>query len=127
MTESTRLWITVLVATSFLAGLAAGILFGLGIRPPAAERGPFGDYEQRFAEHFDLSPERRRGLEYVMDAYHQQLERIKSRGIETKEPDLVQAGLQFREQLRDTVLPASQREEFDRLAALGNFSLTPNL
>lgn len=116
MSGPVRLWIAVLVATSFLAGLAAGLLGGLRLAPAPPDRGPFADYETLLVEQFDLSPERQRGLRYLMDEYHRRLERLKTRNIDVLEPELVRLGLTFRGRVRDTVLPPSRRTEFDLLA-----------
>jgi hypothetical protein len=112
-----RAWLVILAVTCFLAGLAGGILIGLELQPPPAERGPFADYEELLVERFDLSPRRAELLHKVMNEYHKRIENLKARYVDDLEPDLVRLGLTFRGHVRDDVLPASRRDEFDRLAA----------
>jgi len=111
-----RLWILLLVATSFLAGGAGGVLVGLEIRPPAPAPGAFADYERLMVERFDLSEQRARGLRAVLDQYQRQIDRLKARNAAALEPELSKLGLTFRTVVRDTVLPADRREEFSRMA-----------
>ena len=120
MSSGLRLWILLLVATSFLAGLAGGVLVGLEFQPPPAERGPFADYEELLVERFELSPRRAQLLHRVLGEYHKRIESLKGRNVEAIEPDLMRLGLTFRGHVRDDVLPVSQRAEFERLAG-GSF------
>lgn len=115
MSESLRLWLVVLVATAFLAGLAGGVWLGLRVRIEPPEPGPFADYEALLVETFDLSPERARGLRGVLDQYQRQIESIKNRNAAALEPELARLGLTFRAVVRDTVLPADRRDEFERM------------
>jgi hypothetical protein len=117
MTGNLRVWIALLVVTSFLAGLAGGTLLGLRIGPEPAERGPFADYEGLLQQRFELSPERSRGLHAVLDQYQRQIENLKNRNAAALEPELARLGLTFRTVVRDTVLPPDRREEFQRLSA----------
>lgn len=125
MSGSLRLWILLLTATSFLAGLAGGVVVGLGVRVPPPERGPFADYEALLVRTFDLSPERARGLHVVLDQYQRQIDNLKNRNARGLEPELARLGLTFRAVVRDTVLPADKRAEFERLSA-GLFDPSPN-
>jgi len=121
--DGLRLWIGVLVLTSFLAGGAGGVLVGLEISPPAAVPGAFSDFEKMMVAEFDLSDERARGLRVVLDQYQRRIERIQARNASALEPELAKLGLTFRGVVRDTVLPASQRDKFSRMSA-GIFSTT---
>lgn len=114
-----RGWIALLAATSFLAGLAGGVILGFELRPEGRASGPFADYEELLVRRFRLSPERSRGLHVVLDQYQRQIESLKDRNAAALEPELVRLGLNFRAVVRDTVLPAAAREEFDRLCADG--------
>lgn len=116
MKDDLRLWILLLVVTSFLAGGAGGVLLGLSMRPPAETPGAFADYEALLVERFDLSEERARGLRVVLDQYQRRVERLKARNDAELEPELAKLGLTFRSVVRDTVLPPDRREEFSRLS-----------
>ena len=111
-----RFWIATLALTTFLAGLAGGVLIGLEIQPPPPDRGPFADYEALLVDEFDLEPRRAELLHEVMNEYHRRIENVKARNVAALEPDLVRLGLTFRGIVRDDVLPASKRDEFERLA-----------
>jgi hypothetical protein len=117
MSGSLRLWLVLLVSTTFLAGLAGGVLVGLRVRVEPAKRGPFADYETLLVQEFDLSSERARGLRGVLDQYQRQIESLKNRNAASLEPELARLGLTFRSVVRDTVLPADRRDDFDRLSA----------
>lgn len=116
--NSPRFWILLLAVVSFLGGIAAGILLGDAVRP-ARETVPFAAYQERLSEEFELGPERRRALRMVMAHYHRALEDAKARRAVAMEDDLVRLGLQYRDLIRDHVLPQARREEFDRLAVPG--------
>jgi uncharacterized membrane protein len=116
MKSDLRPWIVVLVLTSFLAGGAAGLLVGLQLTPPAPVPGAFADFENMMVERFDLSDERARGLRAVLDQYQRRIERIQARNASALEPELAKLGLTFRGVVRDTVLPASRRDEFTRMS-----------
>ena len=71
-----RAWITLLAGPSFLAGLAAGLLFSaLRTVEPTAE-GDFGGYRSRLVEQFELGPERADLLGVVLVNYEQDLARV---------------------------------------------------
>lgn len=120
MSGGLKIWILVLVLTTFLAGLAGGVLLGFKIGPESVERGPFADYEEHLRRRFDLSPERMRGLHAVLDQYQRQIENLKNRNAAVLEPELARLGLTYRTLVRDTVLPPSRRAEFEALSA-GSF------
>ena len=112
-----RLWIGILVLTSFLAGGAGGVLMGLELSPPAPVPGAFSDFEQMMVEEVELSDERARGLRVVLDQYQRRIEQIQARNAAALEPELAKLGLTFRGVVRDTVLPADRREQFSRMSA----------
>jgi len=116
---SLRAWILGLAGTSFLAGVAAGLLLGANLQPPPAERGAYSDYEALLVRDFELSPLRHRALRGILDRYHREVENVKSRNLEESEGELADLGLTYRRWIRDKVLSPDQRMEFDRLAAGG--------
>lgn len=120
---SVRLWIVVLVGTSFLAGLACGPLLArrAAPEPRSARAAPFIDYERALVERFELSPERREALRALLASYERELERIKDSHMadymSAMEPELSAKGAEYSSYVRDRVLPAERRAEFDLLAA----------
>ena len=112
-----RLWILGLTATAFLAGAAAGMLFGLRIQRPPQERRAFADYEELLVRDFELDGVRRQFLRAVLDQYERDVENVKSRFLEQSEHELAGFGLTCRTKIRDTVLFPHQRDDFDRLVA----------
>ena len=116
MKSDQRLWILILVLTSFLAGGAGGVLLGLELSPPTPVPGAFSDFEQLMVERFELSGERANGLRVVLDQYQRRIDRLKARNDIALEPELAKLGLTFRGVVRDTVLPAGQRDKFSRMS-----------
>jgi hypothetical protein len=120
---SLRLWVSILALTAFLAGLACGPLVTAWLFPPAraAASGPFADYERLLVQKFSLAPERREPLHVILDQYRRDIEGIKDQHMAdymtSMEPALREKGLQCREEIRDKVLPESERPEFDRLVS----------
>ena len=110
--NSERLWILILAATAFCAGLAGGVLITFG-RHPAQEPGPFHAYEQRLIETFELDPERTRNLRYILESYHDEIETLKEKSVAALEPELVKQGLRHRELIRTWVVPEHRRQEYD--------------
>lgn len=126
-----RSWVASLALISFLAGGLAGVL--LERQLSAAEpgpSGPFEDYRQLFSERFDLSPERERLFEQVVQHYQRELEEVRQRALEdsmgTLEPELVRLGLRYRDLIRNHVLPRTDRPEFDRLAQASPWATDPS-
>jgi hypothetical protein len=121
-----RLWAVLLALVAFLAGVATGPWVSAWFIPPAqaAATGPFEEYERALCDTFQLSPERRVPLRAILDEYGRDLERIKDRHMadymSAMEPDLSKLGRAYREEIRDKVLPESQRPEFNRLALAPN-------
>ncbi|MDZ4773646.1 MAG: hypothetical protein SGI72_10985 [Planctomycetota bacterium] len=123
-----RLWVVILALVAFLAGVATGPWVSAWAMPPAqaATRNSFDAYERALVETFQLAPERRAPLRAILDEYERDLGRIKDRHMadymSSMEPDLSKLGRAYREEIRDKVLPAEQRAEFNRLA----LAPTPN-
>jgi len=119
--NSLRLWIAILAATAFGVGLASGVLLAGRMRPATAENGPFEHFQRRFAQTFELSPERDRLLGELLANYKREIESLQqehlARSMSDLEGDLSELGLTYRERIRNSVLPAERRPEYDRLAA----------
>ena len=85
-----RTWITVLAGTSFLAGLASGLLFAAAQAEGPIARGEFAGYQSRLVEQFGLSAERSDLLGVVLTSYEQDLVRVQdrqnARSMATMEP-----------------------------------------
>ena len=115
-----RAWITLLAGTSFLAGIAAGLLLSaLRAEEPAAS-GDFGGYRQRLVEQFELDPERAELLGVVLVNYEEDLARVRdqqtARSMENMEPELLELGSRYWSLIRERVIPPASRSEFDRFA-----------
>ena len=86
-----------------------------------AETDALGDYKRAFIERFDLDVERQRLLAGLLDHYNRDIQEIKDRyaaeNHREMEADLRRAGLEYRELLRNRLLPEKQRSKFDRLMA----------
>ena len=123
-----RAWITLLAGTSFLAGLAAGILISAVQAEEKASEGDFSGYHRRLAQQFELSPERSELLGVVLVNYEQDLARVRdqqtARSMETMEPELRQLGSRYWTLIRDHVIPPNSRSEFDRFAEQNLVMLT---
>ncbi len=119
-----RGWITVMAIACLAAGAGAGVLVGRSLAPPArAERaGAFPDYERLMVRTFELSPERRDALGAILSSYEKELAGIKDRHMadymSSIEPELRERGAFYRALVRDQVLPAERRAEFDRLSSV---------
>ncbi len=118
--NSVRLWVVLLAATSFLAGLSAGMALSRPV--PAAERSdePFRDYRIAFTREFGLDAERARLFGELLRNYQRDLDALRDRVLATSrnplEPELAELGLRYRQLIRDHVLPPARRGEFDALA-----------
>ncbi len=110
--RSERLWVLILAATAFCAGIAGGVLLSLHWR---AEREPgrFQNYEQRMVETFGLDEEHARYLRYILESYDDEIEALKERSVAALDPELVKQGLRHRELIRTWVVPEHRRQEFD--------------
>lgn len=113
-----RIWIVLVAAASFLAGAAAGVLFSQDKTPEPSTC--WGVYDERFAETFELSKERRDLLRILLDQYASELAN-KHRAYEARlhaqlMPELTELADRFDSYIRDRVLPPSQRAKYDRLS-----------
>lgn len=120
--NSLRLWIGLLALVAGLCGFAAGRLTAPA--QPAQSTGSFAGYSERMQATFDLSPERVRNLRLLLERYERDLEDLKIRNLDDLRPELVLLGDTYRDWIRDKVLPANRRMDFDRLVADGTASLT---
>ena len=114
--SSTRLWIVLLAATCFLAGLAGGILTGIRIAPRTVEPRAFADYADLLIETYDVPPERERYLWAFLQQYHRDLEELKARNVAQAEPEVIRLGEICRQRIRDYILSEEDRVAFDREA-----------
>lgn len=110
--RSERFWVLLLALTAFCAGIAAGVLLSIG-RVPVREARPFGFYETRMVEAFDLDEERVKNLRYILQDYQEQIEALKERNIASLDPELVKIGREHRELIRTWVVPEHHHQEFD--------------
>jgi hypothetical protein len=114
--SSTRLWVLVLAAVSFLAGTASGVLFerSQGVR----EERPFQTYRDRIVERYDLSPRRALALDLLLADFQQKLEAIEAEHRPAyqaaMEADLTDLGIRYEVLLRDKVLHPDAREAYAR-------------
>ena len=112
---SERLWVLVLAATTFLAGAAGGVLFGVGLHEDEPA-GPLAAYRVRMAETFSLDEVGVDRLEEILAVYDQEIEALKARQLRALEPELIVAGETARERIRRYVIPADRLDDFDRWA-----------
>jgi hypothetical protein len=113
--NSVRLWILLLALTSFLAGLAGGLLAGRHFAPADQHRGHFADYAALLIETYDLPDDRARRLRAILDLYYLDLEELKSTHIAQGEPELIRLGETCRQRVRDYVMTDDDRRDaFDR-------------
>jgi len=119
--SSVRLWVLVLTVVAFLGGLGTGFLVAERARRAEAQASVFGDFERAFSEQFDLDPVRQRLLADLLDHYNRETRAIRDRyaaeNHREMETDLRRAGIEYRQLVRDRLLPEHQRPEFDRLMA----------
>ena len=118
--HSERLWIAVLAATFFLAGGAGGILFALRLDATESS-GPFAAYHARLVRAYDLDEVGAKHLERVLAEYDREIEALRSRHIQSLEPELVQAGRTCRRRIR-YIIPPDRLPEFDRLTGVSTVS-----
>ena len=115
-----RAWITLLAGTSFLAGLAAGLLVAAVQADESGLEGDFAGYRQRVVRQLELNPERSELLAAVLVNYEQDLARVRdqqtARSMETMEPELRELGGRYWKLIRERVIPLDSRSEFDRFA-----------
>ena len=115
-----RAWITLMAGTSFLAGLAAGLLVSAVQAEESGLEGDFAGYRQRLVRQFELNPGRSELLAAVLVNYEQDLARVRdqqtARSMETMEPELRELGGRYWKLIRERVIPSNSRSEFDRFA-----------
>ena len=117
-----------MAGTSFLAGLAAGLLMAaLRAEEPGAE-GDFSGYRTRLVQQFELDTERAELLGVVLVNYEQDLARVRdqqtAKSMETMEPELLELGSRYWSLIRERVIPPTSRSEFDRFAEQNLVMLT---
>lgn len=117
--NSLRGWIVLLAATSFLAGIAAGVIFGLEVAPAPPDRGPLDEYQARLVRTFHLDRGQQKTLALRIDQYRREIEAVQSKYMPGMEAELVKAGLGCRDYIRDRVLPPAERRRFDALVQTG--------
>ena len=108
--SSERFWALVLAFTTFCVGLAAGVLFSSS---RDQEERPFGAYEQRMIDAFDLDEERVRNLRWILRDYQEKIDVLKETNIAALDAELVKIGREHRELIRSRVVPEHHRQQFD--------------
>ena len=112
-----RLWIILLAAVSFLAGIPAGVLLADGLRPAPDPEGSFADYALLLEREFDLTEERSLVLRAVLTDYEQSLDAVRSRQLHAFEDEIVRLGRLCRDRIRNQLLPPGDaRDRFDQLS-----------
>jgi len=111
--NSERFWVLIFAATTFCAGLAAGVLLTPQFRSAHAER-PFGAYETQMVAAFDLGEEQVKNLRWILQQYQEKLEALKERNLAVLDSDLVKIGQECRDKIADHVIPAYHRQQFDQ-------------
>jgi len=113
--SSERFWVLVLALTSFCAGLAGGVLVSSWREAERGQR-PFGNYEARMIETFDLDEERVRNLRYILQEYQDEIDALKVKNLASLDDQLVKIGRDHRELIRTWVVPERHRQEYDHWA-----------
>jgi len=108
--NSERFWALLLAFTTFCVGLAAGVLFSARSHE---EEGPFGAYEQRMVDAFDLDEERVRNLRWILRDYQEKIDALKETNIAALDGELVKIGREHRELIRSKVVPEHHLQQFD--------------
>ena len=115
-----RLWIILLAVVSFVAGTATGHIVSERTHQPRFEP-ELAAFERHFVETFELSDARAEHLRTVLSHYEREVARVKDEHLASYhsaiEPQLRELGNEYNRYLRDKVLPADQRTEFDRQCA----------
>ncbi len=109
--KSVRMWVGVLALTSFLAGVAGGMLFTLK-RYPRHAPGPFAAYRTRLVEEYELSSFDDDRLGQILAAYTEEIERLKARQLQAFDAELVRAGRECSVRIADYVIPEDRKDEF---------------
>lgn len=119
-----RLWIVLLAASAFGAGLGVG-WFASSQAQVQAERarasGPFEGFRREFVAVFGLSPERERLLRELLSHYEREIDDLERAQLESSRGELTgkleNLAVTYGGRIRNSVLPPDQRAEYDRLAA----------
>ena len=112
-----KAWIALLALTSFLGGLAGGVLLGLRLAPRPEGRRAFADYEELLAQEFELPPDRRHALRIILDYYERELDALGARHqTPGMQAELDALGARCSDWIRNKVLPEERRAQFDQLA-----------
>jgi len=113
--NSERFWVSILVAVTFLTGLASGVLVGPRVMPPV-DPGPFASYQTRLAEEFDLSSEQRARLRWLMGDYAQRLKAVEARFLNETAAERARIGRACRDTIREHILEGEDRDRFQAMA-----------
>lgn len=117
--KSLRVWILILAAVCYVAGLASGFWASRQVEGARQPSGPFADYGRLLTEQFDLSEREARDLRDILAHYQKDIDRIKDARMtdymSAIEPDLREWGLRYRGYIRDHLIPHERRGEFDLL------------
>ncbi len=118
-----RLWIVLLALTAFGGGLGIGWFAANRDHEREARArnsGPFAGFQAEFERTFKPSAERSRLLQELLAVYEREIHQLEQAHLENGRSDLEAKldtlALNYRERIRDNVLPADKRSEYDRLA-----------
>ncbi|MEM9379006.1 MAG: hypothetical protein AAGB93_03575 [Planctomycetota bacterium] len=110
-----RFWSVVLAGAWFLVGLGVGV----AVSERQAGSSPLASYADSLSEVFELSDGRRRVLLQLLDEYESERDEIRrrheSRTRDAMEPELRALDALVESRIRDTILPPTQRDLYDRL------------
>lgn len=122
-----RLWIAILAGTSFLGGLASGLLVGEVRGQATPARGTFDDYRELLVDGLELDAERERLLRELLRNYENDVKRVRDRHsveiLAAMEPELRELGERYRNLVRNRLLDPERRAAFDQLATLNQRAL----
>lgn len=113
-----RVWIVVLAATAFLAGLATARL--MDSKPPQ-EPAKFELFAERFCTEFGIDPdsERAQHMRVILQSYEEDKLRVERRHWTVyqaaMDDELVALGQQYEGRFRDKVVPPRQRALYESL------------
>lgn len=119
-----RLWIFLLACSAFGAGLGVGWYTSNRVQARLEQNrnaGPFEGFQREFVRTFKVSVERERLLGELLANYQCEIDGLEQAQLERGRADLEKnlegLALNYRERIRNSVLPPDQRPEYDRLAA----------
>ncbi len=128
--NSERFWILMLTLAAFLAGGAGGALLvhetelGAELRADSGRQLPYGPYHERLVRAYGLDEQHAGYLEAALREYADQVDILRQRSLRGLDAELIKAGEDCFSKIREYVIPADRREEFDRLA--GGLSVPPS-